>query len=412
MNLAELLLHHHSPGNRFSYYPLSSQWKEIRDYEHNKIIPDREGYGLYLHIPFCQEICTYCGCNIKISRNEDEHSHYVEALLKEIELRTLHDFPLLSINFGGGTPNTLGQRAFDQLQNALQNLIGAQTLSGQMEADPRYFNSDQAHRAQNLRINRISFGVQDFIPEILSNVNRRQQPEQIHQSIEALLPNQAFGFDLLWGLPKQTRETIEQWYGHLKELNPDWISFYPLAKVPWLESIQQAYGDFALPPREEKYQLYQTGVQIFEELGFQNLGMGHFIKKGGKLDQSSAIYRKVSGLFTQKTPSLIGVGVSSISETSTSLSQNDKIIDRYIHTLLKKKELPLIKFHQKNLKEIEMNQFIEDVFSFNTIPDKFIQKAQLSLSSEWFDTMTGTITPLGNHFKKNIMQWGEKQILK
>ena len=414
MDLAEKLNQHHSPGNRFSYYPLSSKWSEVAGEDKMEIVPDASGFGLYFHIPFCRDICTYCGCNIKISKKEDEHLNYTEALVRELMLRTQHwseDIPLKSIHLGGGTPNTLSERSYDLLVDHLQKFIGPQTQSGQMEADPRYFDERQAQIARELKIERISFGVQDFNSQILSNVNRRQDPDDIKRSKEAMLENQAMGIDLLWGLPKQSIESIQSWYGHIKDLAPDWISYYPLAKVPWLESIQQAYGDFTLPTKEEKYRLYQAGIEIFEELGYVNLGMGHFIKANGNIIQDGPIYRKVSGLFTRPTSTLVGLGVSAISESKSHLSQNDKIIDRYIHTVLKKNELPTMKKHHKSSSEIEMNLFVESVFSHNQIPTKYLEKLGDYLSSEWVET-NGEITELGKHFKKNIMQLGEKFLLK
>ncbi len=415
MNLAEQLTNHHSPGNRFSYYPLSSVWTELK--KDTAILPEptTQGYGLYIHLPFCREICTYCGCNIKISRKEEEHIHYVQALLKELELKRKNfekDLPLLSINFGGGTPNTLMPKAQKLLWSKLKELISAQTSSGLMEADPRYFTKVDALNALELKIDRICFGVQDFNPEILSNVNRRQTHQDLFTAKENLDAQQSFGIDLLWGLPKQTKESMENWRGVLEKLSPDWISFYPLAKVPWLESIQQAYGDFTLPTRVDKYLLYQWGVEIFDSLGYKNLGMGHFIKTNGPLDQESPIYRKVSGLFPKKLNYLMGLGVSSITEADDFMAQNDKIIDRYIHTVLTKEELPIVKFHEKTALEKEMNHHIEEIFSFNQIPKELLETLQKQVPESWIDAQTGKITPLGHHFKKNIMQISEKILFK
>ncbi len=409
MSLAQSLNQYHSPGNRFSYYPLSSKWEEIKGEVPKLPDPSQTGYGLYIHIPFCREICTYCGCNIKISKKAEEHKRYIESLIKELDLKTKNwpkDLPLINITFGGGTPNTMDTQAVDLLWDALKGRVTKNTGSGQMEADPRYFTNEQAKRALELKIDRISFGVQDFIPEILSNVNRRQTPEDILRAKNSLDPEQSFGIDLLWGLPKQNVDSISQWEAYLRELTPDWISFYPLAKVPWLESIQHAYGDFTLPTRQEKYELYQAGVEIFDRLGYKNLGMGHFIRINGKLDTDQKIYRKVSGLFTQETPYLLGLGVSAISESSEFLAQNDKIIDRYMNTLDHKSVVPVIKYHQKSSKEKLMNEFIEDLFTNNRISPQLYSEMEGKIPNLWHKD--GKISSFGQHFKKNIMQMGEK----
>jgi len=276
-----------------------------------------------------------------------------------------------------------------------------------MEADPRYFTKEVAQKALELQIDRITFGAQDFNPEILSNVNRRQRPEHLYQAREALDSAQSFGLDLLWGLPKQSVATIKMWESDIRELSPEWISFYPLAKVRWLESIQQAYGDFTLPSQLEKYKLYQAGHEIFEALGYKNLGMGHFIKKEGVLDHQN-IFRRVSGLSPQKSTYLLGIGVSAITDTTHFMAQNDKIIDRYLHTLSRKGEIPLIKFHEKTSHEKLMNKFVEEVFSFNRIPHAQLAQLKDILPQQWHEN--GKITPLGAHFKKNIMQMGEKHM--
>lgn len=410
-SLAQSLNDNHSPGNRFSYYPLSSKWEDIQGKTPKLPVPSERGYGLYIHIPFCREICTYCGCNIKISKKASDHEQYVMALIREFEIKTKHwpQRPLLNITFGGGTPNTLDPRAREQLWSFLISKISDQTGSGQMEADPRYFTKEMAKQVLELKIDRITFGAQDFNPEILSNVNRRQRPEHILQAKEALENEQAFGIDLLWGLPKQTAESMKLWKSYIKELAPDWISFYPLAKVPWLESIQQAYGDFTLPNQLEKYTLYQTGVEIFAELGYQNLGMGHFIRKNGRLN-NKLIYRKVSGLYPEeKTQYLLGLGVSAITESANIMAQNDKIIDRYLHTIENKNEAPLIKFHTKTPTEIHMNEFVEEVFTHNRIPTKYRELLHDNIPKDWVDwDKNGQISPFGAHFKKNIMQMGEK----
>ena len=407
MTLAKKLLDFHSPGNRFSYYPLTSKWEEVKKTAPSLPSPSTEGFGIYIHIPFCREICTYCGCNIKISNQKEEHLQYVKALSMEKKLRWDKINPpsdLLNITFGGGTPNFLNPKAKELLLEELGPLIGAQTSSGQMEVDPRYFTREDAQWAFALKINRFNFGVQDFNSEILSNVNRRQSLDHLHRAKEALLPQQIMGMDLLWGLPKQDERSMKNWYSHLKTLAPDWIYFYPLAKVPWLESIQNAYGDFTLPDRERKYELYQWGVEIFESLGYRNQGMGHFVKKNGPLDQT--LYRKVSGLFPQKTPYLMGLGVSAITEGPDFMAQNYKILDRYLFSLLKKNELPLFKFHKKSQKEKQMNQLVEDIFSHHTIPELLKQR----VPEEWREPNSNDISNLGLHFKKNIMQIGEKTI--
>jgi oxygen-independent coproporphyrinogen III oxidase len=332
-------------------------------------------------------------------------------LIQEWALKTKdwsNTYFIQNITFGGGTPNTLHPEAKALLWDKLSTLVSDQTTSGLMEVDPRYFSREDAYQAQTLKIDRFSFGVQDFNEAVLSNVNRKQTPEDSFRSKENLAPNQAFGIDLLWGLPKQKEETIKSWEPILKDLAPDWISFYPLAKVPWLESIQHAYGDFSLPTREHKYRLYQWGNEIFERLGYYHLGMGHFIKKNGLLDKYDHFYRKVSGLYPRQTNYSLGLGVSAITESKDHLLQNEKILDRYLYRVLKRNEDPIIKFHVKNSEDKKINQWIENVFTHNKLPQNFLtehpSEVRDLIPSEWFDAEINQITPLGSHFKKNILQ--------
>ena len=279
-----------------------------------------------------------------------------------------------------------------------------------MEADPRYFTKEDRDWAHEVGIQNYCFGVEDFDQKILSNVNRRQSPDDLFMAIDFLEDSDAYGIDLLWGLPRQSTETIGRWFDYIKEFRPDWISYYPLAKVPWLESIQQAYGDFTLPTPLEKYELYARGVEIFEELSYANQGMGHFIQREGKLSQaleSKSIYRKVSGIYTSPVRYSLGLGVSAISESYTQLAQNDKIIDRYLFRIFKKEEAPYVKFHEKTPLEVEMNELVELIFTKNQIKEEhlvhFNEDAQ-----RWFSPTNAPefyeITPNGQHFKKNVMQ--------
>lgn len=418
MSLGAELLEYHSPGNRYAYYPTTKNWKG-KGHEGPREIPKRK--ALYLHLPFCQELCTFCGCNIRLSQRSQEHIDYVETLKKEWSLLASHpqwkevlqsyqNHPLENLILGGGTPSQLQPQAQIVLQDFLKGLFPKGIKDGHTEASPRSFNSEFYNWAKELGIKSYSFGVQDFDPNILQNVNRKQNPKDLKKALALLSHEDRRGIDLIWGLPHQTLQVISSWRDHLEELDLDWVSFYPLAKVPWLATYQNALGDFTLPLREEKYELYAQGAELLKELGYHHFGFGHFIHSQGRLYNAfkeGSLYRSVSGLFEKPFESLLGLGVGAISQFPDYLGQNQKIYERYLHTVNQKECLPRHKDHLLSEKEESFHQIIDELMGHTPLSEELMAIFHHRERLEWFNEQRA-LSEKGRHFLKNILQRIEK----
>jgi coproporphyrinogen III oxidase-like Fe-S oxidoreductase len=441
MTLAQELLDFHSPGNRFAYYPQTKGWnnERLEDLEETLLNLPSElqkiGHGhLYIHIPYCKSLCTFCGCNIKIDQNKEEHLTYIAALIKELELKDpkgLTRESIKALTFGGGSPNTLHPAALEKLILFLKGYF--ESLEEILvEVDPLTLSNEQVglfnqltRSPENLRF---SMGVQDFSNEVCENVNRHQESQHIEKAFH-LLKDHDKGIDLIWGLPHQTRPHIDKWQSHLKKLAPDWINFYPLAKVPWLAPYQDAYGSFKLPSLKKKYELFEAGHNLIEELHYHHFAFGHYLKEGSNVAKAlkdQCLFRSVSGIYQRPHLYSLGLGVGAISSFEGQLHQNDRILDKYKYSILEKKDVSGERAHRLSGKEIHFNSVIDEALYRNQInveslpqlPNDFNFEGPGGTKGEiwkshWFredlsNAQALEISPKGRLFLKNILQNLEK----
>jgi oxygen-independent coproporphyrinogen-3 oxidase len=409
MTLSLDLLHYHSSGNRFVYFPTTSNWNNEAKEVSTKEFSKNENVNLYIHLPFCRELCTFCGCNIKISQKKEEHLEYIETVIKEFELKGGNSAVLTTLTLGGGTPNILHPEAKLLLKEFLRDNLSATLMDAHVELEPKTFSKEDYDYYKSIGINRFSFGIQDFSEKICANVNRHQTPKEILNAFEILNNDDCKGIDLIWGLPFQSKETVEEWRPFIEKVDPDWISFYPLAQVPWLKAYQNAYGDFSLPTKEEKIKIYVTGASLFEELGFIHFGFGHFIKKDGLLGpalKEKTLTRLVSGLYPNKVHKTLALGVGAISDFGDSLHQNFRILEKYKHTVLAQKKIPTEKCHQLDSKNLVQKAKISEVISQNRVSLSDYQSIKDKFPTNWFDQADETISisPYGRHFLAQILK--------
>lgn len=423
MELYQELLKHHSPGNRYVYYPPTTRWQKAQDsvsFFNESHQETKAPLAFYFHLPFCRQMCTFCGCNINLSKKKEDHLDYIEALIaefqykeKELGFTSFFENRKLYLLFGGGTPNDLHPEALDKLVSFLNEKFTHPFDYFLSEANPRTISNDFLSRVSSLGEVSLSFGIEDFSEEVCLNVNRKQTPNQIKAAFTLIGEKREKGIDLIWGLPKQTPQLMRNnWEPILKELSPDWISFYPLADVPWMKTYQDAYGDYTLPNKEEKYKLYQAGHDLFTNLGYEHYGFGHFLKIGSKLSTSwkkGDLCRTVSGLLPEPPLALIGFGVGSLSLGPNLYLQNEKVLEKYKNTVIKKGETPQIKSHQLNELDKTFSSFKDQVLLNGSIPEDYpLSKVIIEeLPTDWFQGHT--LTSQGRHFLKNILQTAEKK---
>jgi len=340
--LHTLLLKHHTLGVRYSCYPSVGQWENNIQQgpwqsQFKKNYNADEGLDLYIHIPFCEKLCTFCGLNIKVTKDKSIAMPYIDSLIKEWEL-FLELIPHAKINnlyIGGGSPNFLSPEELNHLLQAiLSNAYNNSPINGIIECDPRYFTAEHFKITQKFSFNRYSVGIQDLSEKVTKNVNRHQTMEQI-QAISKLIKSKKeniLSFDFIYGLPMQQAHSLSDSLACLTDLAPDMVILYPLAHVPWLKNAQDAYGEFTVPHLEKKYSIYLNAQQSLAAQGYQFIGFEHFVKKDTELYQAfqnKTIKRNIMGFFPTTSRQYLGLGTSAISYSGSGFKQNERIIDKY-----------------------------------------------------------------------------------
>lgn len=356
----ELLERYREPVPRYTSYPVVMHWRGpptpeawTRDLTETLGQPDAR-LSLYVHVPFCTSLCSFCGCNVRIVRNHALADPYVDTLLREFALyrERLQGVPLVlgELHFGGGTPTYLPAGALDRLLDGLlQHCTIAPGADLALEADPRNTTREQLAVLRRHGFNRLSLGVQDFDPRVQEIINRVQDADTILRVVE-MAREQQFGnisFDLIHGLPLQTPESLAATFDITARMRPDRISFLPYAHVPWIKSSQRRYTEADLPESGMRAQLLALGRERIASLGMLDIGMDQYARNGDPLAAALAagsLHRNFMGFTASRTRALVGLGVSALGHGSASYSQNEKSLQQY-ETRLAAGELPLQRGH-------------------------------------------------------------------
>lgn len=342
----ELLNKYNIPVPRYTSYPTVPYWHdEINKLEWKEnfieqfsILNQKEGISLYLHLPFCESLCTYCGCNKKITTNHSVEDDYISAVLKEWKIyRDMMDTaPVIrQFHIGGGTPTFFSPSNLKRLiTGILESTIMSYNAEFSIEGHPNNTTEEHLEVLYDLTFRRISYGVQDFDPVVQFIINRIQPYETVASATAAArkLGYSSVNFDLIYGLPKQNLTSLQNTIEQVISLKPDRIAFYSYAHVPWTSKGQRLFDENDLPNAEEKMQLYQLGKQLLTDGGYYDIGMDHFALPGDDLYKAwtnGLLHRNFMGYTTQKSTMLLGLGVSSISDTGNAFAQNAKTIHDY-----------------------------------------------------------------------------------
>jgi oxygen-independent coproporphyrinogen-3 oxidase len=365
----ELLRKYNVAGPRYTSYPTVPYWETnptgeqwIRSVSDALDEAEAQGVGaaLYVHIPFCQSLCTYCGCNTRITRKTSVGSPYVETVLKEWGLYKSglgalkgtpnRDISISELHLGGGTPTFL---APEELKTLITGLLqGVRVLPDaefSLEADPRVTTREHLAVLRELGFRRLSLGIQDFDHRVQDIVNRVQSEEQVRKITEMAreLGYTSVNFDLIYGLPLQTRKSIEETVEAVRRLRPDRIAFYAYAHVPWIKPGQRRFTEADLPDGDEKRALYELGRAMLEEAGYREVGMDHFALETDSLWQSAKtgkLHRNFMGYTAHHVAPLIGLGVSAIGDSWSAFAQNEKLLETY-QDRVAKGEIPIHRGH-------------------------------------------------------------------
>jgi oxygen-independent coproporphyrinogen-3 oxidase len=346
----ELLAKYNTSVPRYTSYPTVPFWKELtpdqyweENFRENFIKQNSQGgISLYLHLPFCESLCTYCGCNKKITTNHSVEEEYIDTILKEWQLyrKLMDETPVIrELHLGGGTPTFFSPRNLQRLiEGILKDASVHEDYEFGIEGHPN--NTTDAHlkTLYQLGFRRISFGVQDNDPVVQRAINRIQPVANVRRVTEKAreIGFRSVNYDLIYGLPFQTLAGEAKTLDETIELRPDRIAFYSYAHVPWKSKAQRLFDENDLPSPELKTQLYLLAQEKFKAGGYFDIGMDHFALPQDDLYKAwknGKLHRNFMGYTTTHTSFLLGLGVSSITDTGTAYSQNHKELANYLRLI-------------------------------------------------------------------------------
>lgn len=377
--MKSLVSKYNVPGPRYTSYPtvpfwddskfslkLWKQYLKEKFYQTNK----KEGISLYIHLPYCESLCTFCGCHKRITKRHEVETPYINAVLEEwnLYLELLEETPVIKeLHLGGGTPTFFSCNELERLIKGI--LLKAKKHNDaefSFEGHPNNTSYEHLEILNNLGFTRVSFGVQDYDETVQKAIHRNQSFEQVEKVTKWArdIGYKSISHDIIYGLPFQTEMTIADTIEKTNTLSPDRISFYSYAHVPWIKGNgQRGFNDDDLPKNEEKRALYELGKQLLEEKNYLEIGMDHFAKKEDNLYKAldnGLLHRNFMGYTSSKTSVMIGLGASSISDSENAFAQNEKGIERYLECV-NNKIIPVIKGHILSTEDLIIRKTILNI---------------------------------------------------
>lgn len=344
----ELLKKYNKAGPRYTSYPTAVEFHDrfgFRDYQAALAEADRaadEPLSLYIHIPFCEERCTFCGCHVVITKKPDVSERYLDYLKREIGLLAAalpNRRGVVQYHWGGGTPTYISVEQMKGLHREVTRhfeiVPGAEVA---IEVDPRVTTREQVDWLRGAGFNRISMGVQDFTPEVQRIINRNQDEQSTVELYDYCRKKgfDSINLDLIYGLPLQTAERFDENLEHVIRLRPDRVAVYSFAFVPWIRGNQKGFDEKDLPSAEVKLELFQLALSAFLEAGYEQIGMDHFALPDDELTVSMRerrLHRNFMGYTTKPASDMLGLGISAIGDVRGAFVQSEKKLSRYYEAI-------------------------------------------------------------------------------
>jgi oxygen-independent coproporphyrinogen-3 oxidase len=332
------------PAPRYTSYPTAPYWTDAfgpaqaaQAIEQAALEKD-EPLSLYVHVPFCREMCTYCGCNVVVSKDPERAERYVDTLIAELRLLGAHlgdRRKLARVHFGGGTPTFLSIAQLERLWRGLTDeLVVLPHAEMAIEIDPVATTTAQLDLLASFGFNRISLGVQDFDPEVQRTVRRIQSVEETGRMVEHARARgfKSVNFDLIYGLPRQTHDTWAETLRQVVKLDPDRMAVYSFAFVPDARPNQRVLPVADIPRGRPKLELFAQAYDTFVDAGYRPIGMDHFARPDDELSRASdegRLWRDFQGFTVWRAADTVGVGTSSISTLSNAIIQDEKHVGQH-----------------------------------------------------------------------------------
>ena len=368
----DLITKYNKAVPRYTSYPTVPHWQSEtptqKDWLNSilKTYDETPGISLYIHLPFCEALCTYCGCNKRITKNHGVEEPYIEAVLKEWNIyRAQFDKkPIIKeIHLGGGTPTFFSPEQLEKLIGTiLTDAEVADEYEFSFEAHPHSTTSQHLLTLYKLGFRRISIGVQDVSPEIMQAINRNQTSDEVRQLTRwsRAIGYTSINYDIIYGLPFQKPINVMDTMNFIAANRPDRIAFYSYAHVPWKSASQRAFTIDDVPTGVKKSDLYDLGRYLLEVEGYEAVGMDHFCLPPEALSKayhSGKMHRNFMGYTANYTKCSIALGASSISDSWGMYVQNEKHIETY-QEVVNSGKLPIIKGHKLTKSQMSMRLHI------------------------------------------------------
>lgn len=382
---SSLVQKYNVPGPRYTSYPTVPYWEEAsfsreawqqslqRAFAESNA---SEGISLYIHLPFCESLCTFCGCHKRVTKRHEVEQPYIQAVLKEWDLycQLLPDRPMIKeIHLGGGTPTFF---SVAHLQQLIQGILGKATVAPEhefsFEGHPNNTTREHLQALYDLGFRRVSYGVQDYNEKVQKAIHRIQPYEHVQRVTEWArdIGYTSISHDLVFGLPFQNLDDVLNTIQQTTQLNPDRLAFYSYAHVPWIKGNgQRGFKDDDVPKDELKRTLYEEGKKKLLAHGYHEIGMDHFALKSDAMYQAfqqGSLHRNFMGYTASKTQLMIGLGLSSISDSWYSFAQNEKTLEDY-YARLEQNEIPVFRGHVLTAEDLIIRRHILNLMcSFQT----------------------------------------------
>lgn len=395
-----LIQKYNIPGPRYTSYPTVPYWNKegiskedwIASFQKSFVQSnEKEGVSLYIHLPFCESLCTFCACHKHITKRHEVEEDYIDTVLKEWKLYVdlVDEKPIIKeIHLGGGTPTFF---ASNQLKKLIDGLFIYADKHPKhefsLEGHPNNTTKDQLQTLYNLGFTRISFGVQDYDQTVQKAIHRIQPFENVQNVTKW---SREIGFtsvshDLIFGLPFQTKENVIETINKTNLLRPDRISFYSYAHVPWVKGVgQRGFNEEDLPKDDRKRELYEIGKQLFSEMGYVEIGMDHFALPTDSLYKAinqKTLHRNFMGYTANKTQLMIGLGMSSISDSWYGFAQNVKTLKEY-QKLVNQGEIPIFRGHLLTDEDLIVRKHILNIMCHFKTEWSFKEKEIIDLQKQ------------------------------
>ncbi|MBZ9632241.1 oxygen-independent coproporphyrinogen III oxidase [Salegentibacter sp. LM13S] len=425
-----LISKYNVPGPRYTSYPTVPYWDENtfspgswkrslkRSFNENKEI------SLYIHLPFCESLCTFCGCNKRITKKHAVETPYIESVLREWELylEILEEKPFIrEVHLGGGTPTFFAPENLKFLLNMIFRKAERDCKTElSFEGHPNNTTKEHLKVLAGLGFKRVSYGVQDYSEKVQKAIHRIQPFQHVKNATEHARETgfTSVGHDIIFGLPFQTKEDIIDTVEKTKLLMPDRIAFYSYAHVPWIKGNgQRGFKDSDLPEADEKREMYEIGKQMLEDAGYVEIGMDHFALKTDSLYKAveeKKLHRNFMGYTTSSGASMIGLGVSAISDSWYGFAQNEKSVEAYQEQIAEG-IIPVFRGHILNEEDLVIRKHILNLMCrmetswataedyFEELPEVLIKLREMEADELVTFSENGlTIPEKGRPFVRNI----------